>query len=237
MESPVAPAVLGLTREAGKPVYGLVSTAGDLARLAAALLNAGVVKGERLIPATVVSGLFRAQAALPGGEGTTALGMRVGRWSGHNIVTVAGGGQGHGVLLQLLPDARLGVIILTNGSGVTLREAATLMLERILAVEQRQAAPAAAAADPLVLEEMAAAPGRYLNGSELMEIVVQDGRPLMRSGDLLLELKALPGGMVGALVQGRVALTFRFLHDAEGRPYLWTQERALVRNASPPPRR
>ncbi|MGH7444159.1 MAG: hypothetical protein ACREKM_04745, partial [Longimicrobiales bacterium] len=55
-----------------------------------------------------------------------------------------------------------------------------------------------------------------------------DGQPTLKSGDVVLTLQARPDGRIGALVQGRLALQFRLIHDADGRPYLWLSNRAFA---------
>lgn len=237
IEGPIAPARPSVDRAVMVPVSGLVTTAPDLARLVTALLNDGRVDGEQRIPAGVVASLFRARAAVPGGTSTAAPGMRIGRWNGHNTVTVAGGGGGHGVIVHMLPAARLGVVVLSNMSGAAMGEVASWIMERAVpaadAAPQQQPAPA----DPAILGEMAAAAGRYLNGSELLEIVVKDGSPVLRSDQLELDLTPLPGGIVAASLGTREMLRLRFLYDADGNPYLWIGQRALTRATPPASRR
>jgi hypothetical protein len=87
--------------------------------------------------------------------------------------------------------------------------------------------------DSASLDRLAAVTGRYLNGAELIEIVAQDGRPVMKSGDLMLPIRPLEDGAFGALIQGRLALVFRLIEDDDGRPYLWLGNRALAREERP----
>jgi hypothetical protein len=130
----------------------------------------------------------------------------------------------------MLPQDRLGVIVLTNKTGVALDAVSSFVFRRLLGLQDAPRSSAAAAPpDSAALAELVNFPGRYLNGSELIEIVVRDGRPLFKSDTLVHELRPLPGGALGVVAHGQIVLSFRVLKDASGHPYLWLRQRLFGR--------
>lgn len=210
------------------PVRGFITTAADAARLAAALLNDGVVAGERALPAGVTASLLEPRAAIPFSRSKSARGMRVGSWNVHRSVYISGGGMGHGFSMHMLPDQRVAVIVLTNKSGSTLGGLSDFVFRRLLGSAPPRP-PENAASDSASLEQLAAAAGSYVNGSELIEIITREGLPMLRSDDLTLHIRVLERGGFAALIDNRVALPFRLIRDDNGRPYLWLGDRALAR--------
>lgn len=211
------------------PLRGFHTTATDAARLAAALLSDGVVGGERVLPAGVAASLLEARADVPFSNVRSGRGVRISQWNGRRTVVVSGAGMGHGVSMQLLPAERLAVVVLTNKSGVGLGDVADFVFRRLLGNVQEPAAQPRATPDSASLQQLAAVAGRYLNGAELIEMIERDGRPMLKSGELVLPIRPLEDGAFGALIDGRVALRFRMSTDSHGRPFLWLGNRALGR--------
>jgi CubicO group peptidase (beta-lactamase class C family) len=232
-DAPVQPVTFARDTAMRVPLRGFNTTATDAARLAAALMNDGVVGGKRVLPAGVAASLLEPRADVPFSTTRAARGARIALWNGRRAVAVSGGGSGHGVSMQLLPAEGIAVIVLTNKSGVGLSGVADFVFRRLLgdmpAPERAERAPP----DSASLDRLAAVTGRYLNGAELIEIVAQDGRPVMKSGDLMLPIRPLEDGAFGALIQGRLALVFRLIEDDDGRPYLGLGNRALAREERP----
>jgi CubicO group peptidase (beta-lactamase class C family) len=210
------------------PVNGFHTTAADAARLALALLNDGVVGGERLLPEGVVASLLEPRADIPFTTTRAGRGLRLSMRNGRRTIAIAGGSTGHSVSIDLLPDERIGVVVLTNRSGNALGGIANLVFRHMLGeTDALRESPAPADSGSLAL--LAAHTGRYLNGAELIEIVTRDGVPVMKSGDLMLPLRPLDDGELAALIDNRVALVFRMFVDSTGRPWLWLGNRALGR--------
>jgi CubicO group peptidase (beta-lactamase class C family) len=211
------------------PVDGFHTTAADAARLVIALLNDGVVDGERVLPEGVAASLLEARADVPFSASRAGRGLRISRWNGRRTIAIAGGRTGHSVSLDLLPAERLGIVVLTNRSGRGLHGVADFMFRRLLGDMGAPAAEPDASADAASLEDLASHTGRYLNGAELVEIVARDGSPMLKSGELMLPIRVLDDGTFGALIDNRVALVFRMFIDDGGRPWLWLNDRALGR--------
>lgn len=145
------------------------------------------------------------------------------------IVRVRGGHGGHGVVLWALPNERIAVAVLTNKADALLDVIPDFVFRRLLGLSDSQArSTATAPADDAALAELGSAAGVYLNGGERLEIILEDGRPMLRSDDLLLELAALPDGAIGALLSGRVVLRLALIHAPSGTRYLWHGNRVFA---------
>jgi CubicO group peptidase (beta-lactamase class C family) len=211
------------------PMRGLSSTAADLARLVAALLNDGVVKGERLLPEGAAARAWHVHGVVPASTAQAALGMRIGTWRERPSVVVAGARHGHSVLVRMLPAEQLGVVVLTNNESALMGGVSSFVLQSLLGLPdpQQQRSEAAPVDTVAALNTLLAHAGPYENGSELLEIIVVDGRPMLKSDDLVLDVRPLANEAYGALLGHRVGLVFRLVHDAQGRTYLWLGDRAL----------
>lgn len=210
------------------PVRGLYSTASDLARLMAAVLT-GRVQGERVLPDPVVSALWKDRGAVPASDTRSLAGARLARWLERPRLRISGGHGGHSVLMELLPGDSVGVLVLANKEGVVLTPVTNFLLRRALGDNRVSSARQNTAVDSTVVDDLLSHPGIYENGSEELEIAAADGRPVLKSGGLVLPLVPLPDRAVGAVLEGRIGLVLHRVTDARGRPYIFIGNRALAR--------
>jgi CubicO group peptidase (beta-lactamase class C family) len=97
------------------PAGGLVTTAGNLARFALLILGEGTIDGVRLLQPESVREMLRLQArAHPAQEEGFGLGFGVREGPGRRVVWWDGDLPGAASRLALLPDAAVGVTILSN---------------------------------------------------------------------------------------------------------------------------
>jgi CubicO group peptidase (beta-lactamase class C family) len=231
------------------PVRGLYSTAADLARLAAAVLNDGIVAGERVLPEGAAAAVWHVRGNVPAvpaqgvqaRDAQAATGVRIGTWEERPSVRIAGGETGYSVLLQLLQQERVGVVVLTNNESAATAGIADFALRQLLELPVREPARRAPPQDvdtAAATARLLAHAGPYENGSELLEIVNEAGAPMLRSDELLLPVRPLGADTYGVFLdETRVGLVFRLIEDERGRTYLWLGDRALspdeVRRAPP----
>ncbi|OBZ75017.1 hypothetical protein A0H81_05171 [Grifola frondosa] len=113
--------VVGLNAGPG----GIISSAADMTKWIAVLLNAGVVPSTNrtIIPQWVFDEVTTAHAITngqpPADLSIQGYGLGWGRWSykGHEIVTHTGGIPGFSTLVAFLPTDRLGFVILANAGA------------------------------------------------------------------------------------------------------------------------
>ncbi|MGH6619611.1 MAG: serine hydrolase domain-containing protein, partial [Alphaproteobacteria bacterium] len=114
------------------PVQGLYSTASDLARMAAALMNDGIVEGVRALAPGVAAGVLNGRAAVPGSDDRAGLGVRLSAWLDRPLVRVAGGLGGHAILLSALPEEDIAVVVVTNKTDALLSDVPDFIFRRLL---------------------------------------------------------------------------------------------------------
>lgn len=95
------------------PSTGLVGPAPDVARLMTAYLNNGVIDGTAILSPESVSELT-STAGIDG----HGLGWFVGDLNGKRYLEHAGGGPGFATEMMLIPESKLGIAILANGTDL-----------------------------------------------------------------------------------------------------------------------
>ena len=110
---------------------GLVSSAADMARWLEAHMNAGVVDGRRVFPASAIAETHRRQATIRANMRGLAVngygfGWQIGTLGTDTVLTHGGGFLGFSTSMSFMPQRRIGVIVMTNenGTGSALAELA-----------------------------------------------------------------------------------------------------------------
>jgi CubicO group peptidase (beta-lactamase class C family) len=98
------------------PAGAINSSADDMARWLRFLLSGGVIDGKRLVSQRRFDELITRQVPLGPSSGY-AFGWLISDWHGHVIVSHAGGIDGFNAYVALMPDRRLGYVLLTNVSS------------------------------------------------------------------------------------------------------------------------
>jgi CubicO group peptidase (beta-lactamase class C family) len=213
------------------PVRGLYLSVSDMARLAGAILNDGVIGGERVLPEGTVQRMLTRRTTHPVSATTQViLGATISDWHGRPRLYATSTTGGHNVTLQLFLDAGLGVISVTNMSSGGIQRAAEVVARRNLGIPDRAAAsPPPTRPGPPGIDAQALA-GEYSNGGEVLELIEDDGALKLRTGAMELAVTLETNGVYTArIADGRAALSFRIVQDNEGRPYIWVNDRALGR--------
>jgi CubicO group peptidase (beta-lactamase class C family) len=113
----------------------LFSTAGELSRLALALMQGGELEGRRVLAPVTVERMTTGHQAIPGDSAMRyGYGLVVGRRDGARVWTHAGAITGFDAVVTMWPDRRAAVVVLDNRGGAPLTEVeafvATLVLGR-----------------------------------------------------------------------------------------------------------
>ncbi len=190
----------------------------------------------------------------PDGTLRFGLGWQTREFGPWREARAVGGGAGYSVAIRVVPELRLGVIVLTNGGGTHMMAASSHVLEKLageLAGETADfpdapAHPEAPAEPPAEARDLVPVPvvpspepvltpgpehaGRYRNGSEVLVLVEADGA---LAADMNtpepLEIRVHDHGVLtGHIADGREGLRVRMVRDREGRVYLLLREKAFL---------
>ncbi len=129
------------------PAGAINSSARDMAQWLRLMLGGGVFEGKRLVSEKGFEELVKPQTMI---QGTTSygLGWFVRDWKGHKVVEHGGNIDGFNAQVALMPDQRLGFVMLTNVSASALPASAMNTVWTNLVGDPeapKQPAPAAAA--------------------------------------------------------------------------------------------
>jgi CubicO group peptidase (beta-lactamase class C family) len=162
------------------PAGSIYSSASDLSRFVIAMMNEGRVDGHQVLDPLVVAKLPAPHMLLPG-ETDAHYGYGLLRFNYRGVrVSMHGGfSRGYGSMIQMVPEHRFAVIVLTNKSGETLDKTRTKALEITLPLKaNEEARPATALA--MSRAEMANYAGRYSHDPQLWEVIVKEDKLVLK---------------------------------------------------------
>lgn len=211
------------------PSGSIFSSVNDLARYAIALLDSGIVDGERVLPASVVATMLRGAAAIPGSGCRYSTGFSVCEDSGVTTVGHYGFRGGSGALFTLVPQKRLGIVILANRGGAIMSdtEAKFLAMAGVPAADESDAPRCIATRAPSTRTELV---GTYTMSTDTMRIVAADsGIALAYNADPVRLYEAPQGDeLVAADAEGCAQMRVRVVQRGD-RLYLHTGMHAYRR--------
>ena len=100
-------------------------------------------------------------------------------YRGVRVLMHGGFSRGYGSMIQMAPEHRFAVIVLTNRSGETLEKTRTKALELALPLKANEEAKAAPA-PPLSQAEMANYAGRYSHAPQVMEVLIKEEKLVLK---------------------------------------------------------
>lgn len=158
------------------PGGSIYSNVGDLARFVTALLDGGRLDGKQVLAPLVVEKLPAPHVALPGAQEVHyGYGLMSYRERGVRVVTHGGASTGYGSTIQLVPEHRFALIVLTNRSGETLPQTRAKALELALPLKppEPEAAPTT---QPLGEAELGNYTGSYSHAPLTWEVLAKEGK-------------------------------------------------------------
>jgi CubicO group peptidase (beta-lactamase class C family) len=208
---------------AQSPQRQLYTSAEDIARL----LQHWMRSADRIWSTSAVETLSAARAVRPANPAdSVAFSPHVTRFRGMRQLSYVGSIAGYATLLRWIPDARVGVVILTNATGAVLHETADAALA--LALPAPVPEPATAP-DVRGFEDSALYAGTYGNGERIVVLEMNAGQLHWRDGDVLLPVQREGSRLDVMIPDGRVAQVLHVYHDAAGTAYLLVGDRAYRR--------
>jgi len=181
--------------ELGTPAAGsLYTTAGDLGLFVQALLNQGGLSGgAALLRPDSLAEMWREQFPNPAGR-RFGLGFVLDTLEGQRSVGHTGAVYGFATDVRLLPDAGIGVVVLsTVDSGVTAQRLGRFALAALQAARQGGAVPRWQRTDPIDGDRAMRLSGRFADGADSVNLRPYDGRLLLDAPELAAEVREAVG--------------------------------------------
>lgn len=170
------------------PAGSIFSSTNDLSRFVMALLADGRLDGAQVLSPSLFKSLSGKHTLIPGETyGYYGYGLLNFEERGVRLVMHGGFSRGYGSMIQMAPEQRFAVIVLTNRSGITLNKTTAKAKELFLPLK-------AAVAEkpkekmPLTSADLAGFPGKYVNGPQTWEILLKDNRLFLKDAQAEYEL-------------------------------------------------
>jgi CubicO group peptidase (beta-lactamase class C family) len=171
------------------PGGSVYSNVGDLARFVIALMNEGRLEGKQALAPMAVAKLPAPHVTLPGTSDVNyGYGLMSYNFRGVRVTQHGGASTGYGSTIQLVPEHKFAVIVLTNRSGETLPRVRDKAMEALMPLkpperEETNSAP------PLSEAEMAGYVGRYSHAPQTWDVLVKEGKLWLKHEGAESELK------------------------------------------------
>jgi CubicO group peptidase (beta-lactamase class C family) len=155
------------------PAGSIFSNAKDLSRWVIAFLNDGRVDGNQVLSSSLVKQMAAPHIPIPGEtDSYYAYGLTTFKHQGLQFVGHGGFSRGYGSMIQMVPDRKFAVIVLTNKSGETMRKSLNKATE--LGLELKESEPEKPApVMALTKQEMAEYVGSYSHAPQTWEVSVK----------------------------------------------------------------
>ncbi len=142
---------------AAGPAGAINSSARDMAQWLRLMLANGSINGRRLVSEKNFAELVKKQVNV-GGPVDYGLGWFLRQWNGHKVVEHGGNIDGFNSQVALMPDQKLGFVLLTNVTGSPLGGFAMNTIWKNLVGDPKSAETKTAAAEPKAAGDGTAAP-------------------------------------------------------------------------------
>ena len=158
------------------PAGCMYSTVLDLGRFASALCAGGKSGDEVIVEKKTLEAMWQPQFVPAGTKQGFGLGFAVSSWKNRRRVGHSGAIYGFATDLSVLPDDKLGVVVIAScdGANAVASKIADLALEHMLAVKAKKPLPAIERTKPLPAEMLAKA-GRYTSAKNAFDLRASAG--------------------------------------------------------------
>jgi CubicO group peptidase (beta-lactamase class C family) len=211
------------------PAGSINSSAKDMAQWLRFVLNGGTVgNGKRLVSEKGLEEWLKPQMKIsPNGKVNYGLGWFLQEWNGLKVVQHGGNIDGFNALVAMIPEKKLGFVMLTNVSGSSLGgELMPIVWENILGKPDAPKTDESVALSQKTMERMA---GKYrfeAAGFDI-EVKIQDGKLVMivpnqpvytleRTGERQFKLVGAPEGFAVKFTPAQGDATEMYLQQPQG---------------------
>jgi len=158
------------------PAGSMFSNAGDLSRFVIAFMNDGQVDGKQLLSSSLVKQMSVPRVSVPGEtDSHYAYGLTTFKYQGLQFVLHGGFSRGYGSMIQMVPERKFAVIVLSNKSGETMRQTLAKAFEVGLDLKSTDD-PKPVPVTPATEAELAQYVGSYSHEPTIWEIYLKDGK-------------------------------------------------------------
>ncbi len=174
------------------PAGSVFSNVKDLSRFVIAVLNDGRLDGRQALPAGVVKRMTTGYVDYPGREPAKyGYGLTIRMFRGVRMFEHGGSRSGYGSLIRMLPDQKVGVIVLANRNGASLSRTATRALELMVPLVPPVTDPAQkpVALTPAEIADYAGVYSQTVRAE--VELIAKDGQLFFKSGSSSLPVSKL----------------------------------------------
>ena len=162
------------------PAGSIFSSVNDLSRFVRALLADGRLDDAQALSPALVKSLSGKHTLIPGeSDGYYGYGLLNFEARGVRMIMHGGFSRGYGSMIQMAPEHRFAVIVVTNKSGMTLNKTTTKAKELFLPLKPVEAEKPKEKMT-LTAADIARFTGTYVNGPQTWEILAKDNRLFLK---------------------------------------------------------
>jgi CubicO group peptidase (beta-lactamase class C family)/D-alanyl-D-alanine dipeptidase len=177
------------------PAGSMYSTVLDLGRFTSVLFADGKGPNERMLKKESLEQMWTPQFRKSDDKSDFGIGFRISEFEGHRRLGHGGAIYGFATDLSLLPEDKLGVVVITSkdvANAVT-THIADEALKLMLAIKQGKSLPKVQMTKPVDPERAAKLAGRYRSGEKVIDLIARDGKlwVLPARGGFRAELRSL----------------------------------------------
>jgi CubicO group peptidase (beta-lactamase class C family) len=201
------------------PSGSLFSSVRDLSQLAIALMHDGRVDGRQALPLPVIRLMETRHASVPGGDCGYTYGLSECARNGVRTLSHYGFRIGSGAVFTVVPEHKVGVIILANRNGAIFGRTESAVLTALL--PKRDVAPQP---DPTAVPLSAAArrrfAGVYASPPDTLRLTIRGDSLDYRYGEIRQPVRGDandPNGMLVVSSSGEVEQGFTLVRGRDGR--------------------
>ena len=183
-ETPQGPRVIrpAANNAASWPAGSIFSNVSDLSRFVIAFMNDGYIDGKQVLSPAVIRRLSTPRAKIPGGNVSYGYGLQIANDRGFDVVSHGGSRAGYGSSIRMVPSKKFGVIAVANRSGIGLTTTVEMAMQiGLSSLPPRTSSVAASSAHGVA--EMNAYVGTYSQGPRTIELLVREGKLILKQND------------------------------------------------------
>ena len=208
----------------------LMASAQDMARFTIALMDDGMLDGQRVMTSEAVRRMTTGSAAIPGDSSSRyAYGLNVRQMYGTRVWQHGGAINGFNASVTMFPDKRVSVVIVDNRERQPITGLTQLVARAVANLAVPAASEPAAPRAPTAAERAAIA-GTFAQGRQRV-VLELDGDVLMfRQGSIALPVQMIGTDRITFTPPNGPATTMVLVRDTQGRvTYLHQSLRAMAR--------